>query len=121
MKFGNRLRELRQKKGMTLRELAEKVNVDFSYLSKIENNKLEYTPSTVKIRAIAKALEVDDIDLLKLADKVPEEIAPLAGDVNAMAFLRRAKDVASPDDWKDLLDYLDQKHEERSKNTGEKK
>ena len=121
MKFGEKLRQLRQKREMTLRELADKVGVNFSYLSKVENNKLEYTPSIDKIRALAKALEVDEIELLKLADKVPDEIAPLAGNANAMAFLRRAKDIAAPDDWKDLLDYLDQKHEERSKKTGKKK
>lgn len=105
---------------MTLRELADKVNVNFSYLSKIENNKLEYTPSIGTIRAIARALDVEEIELLKLADKVPAEIVPLAGNVNAMAFLRRAKDITSPDDWKDLLDYLDQKHAERSKKKGKK-
>lgn len=115
MKFGEKLREIRLERGMTLRDLADKVNVNFSYLSKIENNKLEYTPSMDTIRAIAKALEVDEIELLKLADKMPAELVPLTGNVNAMAFLRRAKDITSPDDWKDLLDYLDKKHEERSK------
>ena len=115
MKFGEKLREIRLERGMTLRDLADKVNVNFSYLSKIENNKLEYTPSMDTIRAIAKALEVDEIELLKLADKMPAELVPLTGNVNAMAFLRRAKDIKSPDDWKDLLDYLDKKHDERSK------
>lgn len=115
MNFGEKLRELRRKEGLTLRDLADKVNVNFSYLSKIENNKLEYTPSIDTIRAIARALDVEEIELLKLADKVPAEIGPLAGNANAMAFLRRARDIAAPDDWKDLLDYLDQKHDERSK------
>jgi hypothetical protein len=46
---------------------------------------------------------------------VPAELTTLAGNANAMTFLRRAKDITSPDDWKDLLDFLDQKHEERSK------
>ena len=34
--FGARLRELRKQLGLTQRELANIVNVDFTYLSKIE-------------------------------------------------------------------------------------
>ena len=36
-KFGARLRELRKQAGMSLRELADRVGIDFTYLSKIEN------------------------------------------------------------------------------------
>jgi transcriptional regulator with XRE-family HTH domain len=115
MNFGERLKELRLKRNMTLRDLADKVNVNFTYLSKIENNKLEYTPSIDTIRAMARALDVEEIELLKIADKVPAELTTLAGNANAMTFLRRAKNITSPDDWKDLLDFLDQKHDERSK------
>jgi transcriptional regulator with XRE-family HTH domain len=38
--FSTRLRELRIKARLTQRELAEKVGVDFSYLSKLENGVL---------------------------------------------------------------------------------
>ena len=40
MKFGNRLRDLRRTAGLTLRELAVRINVDFSYISKLENGQL---------------------------------------------------------------------------------
>ena len=36
-RFGVKLRELRTKAGMTQRELAGRVTIDFTYLSKIEN------------------------------------------------------------------------------------
>lgn len=39
-RFGKKLRELRTRAGMSLRELAIKVDVDFTYLSKIENGVL---------------------------------------------------------------------------------
>jgi ribosome-binding protein aMBF1 (putative translation factor) len=41
MKFGQRIRQLRQSKGWTLRDLAAKVEVGFTYLSKVENEKLD--------------------------------------------------------------------------------
>jgi hypothetical protein len=42
MTLGERVRELRKAKGLTLRALAEKVQVNFTYLSKIENAKLDF-------------------------------------------------------------------------------
>jgi transcriptional regulator with XRE-family HTH domain len=115
MKFGKRLKELRLQQGLTLRELARRVKLDFTYLSKIENDKIEYTPSANKIRVIAKALNADEIELLKLANKVPPELEAIADNVSAITFLRRAKNLTSPEDWKDLLDFLDQKYSAKQK------
>ena len=42
MRFGKRVRELRKAKGWSLRGLAAKVSVGFTYLSRVENEKLEY-------------------------------------------------------------------------------
>ena len=58
MTFGEKLRHLRQEKGMTLRTLAEATGLSFTYLSKIETGKVPYTPSVDKIRALAEALGV---------------------------------------------------------------
>lgn len=76
MQFGRRLRELRQAKKMTLRDLAAKVDVGFTYLSKIENHKLEvgHSPSEKLIRKLAVELDADEEQLLFLAEKVPEVI-----------------------------------------------
>ena len=69
--FGAKLRELRQEKGMTLRSLAEAAGVDFTYLSKIENDRLDYSPGVETIRDLAQALGVDAMELLQLANKLP--------------------------------------------------
>jgi transcriptional regulator with XRE-family HTH domain len=76
MTFGERVRELRKSKNLTLRELAAKVKVNFTYLSKIENQKLSFGefPSEDLIRKLAKALQGDVDELLILAEKMPEEI-----------------------------------------------
>jgi transcriptional regulator with XRE-family HTH domain len=42
MTFGERVRELRKAKNLTLRGLAGQVGVDFTYLSKIECCKLDF-------------------------------------------------------------------------------
>jgi transcriptional regulator with XRE-family HTH domain len=43
MNFGGRLREMRKEKGLTLREVAERAGIDFTYLSKMENDRISYT------------------------------------------------------------------------------
>jgi transcriptional regulator with XRE-family HTH domain len=76
MTFGERIRELRQGKHLTLRDLAADVNVTFTYLSKIENQKLSYGefPSEEMILKLAKALEADPDELMLLAEKIPDAI-----------------------------------------------
>jgi len=76
MKFGNRLRQIRAAKGLSQRELAAKVGINFTYLSKIENDRLDFSksPSETTICKLARALETDEEELLLLAKKVPESI-----------------------------------------------
>ena len=114
VEFGQRLRELRRDKGLTLRALAEAVGVDFTYLSKIENGKAGYLPGADTIRSLAEALDADALDLLQLAGKVPPEVAGFAGHATARRFLQRAQEVASPDDWDALLDLLEKRQQNRT-------
>jgi HTH-type transcriptional regulator, competence development regulator len=76
MTFGERIRELRKAKNLTLRDVAKKVKVNFTYVSKIENHKLDFGeyPSEDLIRKLAKVLEADEDELLLLAKKIPEDI-----------------------------------------------
>ena len=76
MTFGERVRELRKAKNLTLRDVAAKVDINFTYLSKIENGKLDFSdyPSEKLIRKLAKTLGGDTDELLLLAEKVPDRI-----------------------------------------------
>jgi HTH-type transcriptional regulator, competence development regulator len=76
MTFGERVRELRKAKNLTLRDVAAKVDINFTYLSKIENGRLDFSdfPSEKLIRKLAKVLDGDVDELLLLAEKVPDEI-----------------------------------------------
>jgi HTH-type transcriptional regulator, competence development regulator len=76
MTLGQKLRELRKAKRLSLRELASRVDVGFTYLSKIENHKLEdgHNPSEKLLQLLAFELGGDEEELLLLAGKVPEPI-----------------------------------------------
>ena len=60
------MRELRQTKGWTLHDLAGKVGVGFTYLSRVENERLNYGdyPSDALIHRLADALDADEEELL---------------------------------------------------------
>lgn len=60
--FGNRLRALRKKSGLTQEQLAEAIGVNPITISWWENDK--YLPKTQSIKALAKALGVSEADLL---------------------------------------------------------
>ncbi len=76
MTFRERVRQLRKGKEFTLRALAEKVGVGFTYLSRVETGRMTYGdyPSEGLIRKLAKALDTDEDELLLLAGKIPEKI-----------------------------------------------
>ncbi len=76
MTFGERIRELRKCKNLSQRDLATEVKVNFTYISKIENEKLDFGdyPSEELILKLAKVLEADSDELLILAKKVPESV-----------------------------------------------
>ena len=86
-KFGVRLRELRKQAGMTQRELAERVNIDFTYLSKIENGVMP-PPSEKVILQLADALNTDKDELIILAGRVPSDIAEVLKNGETLQFLR---------------------------------
>src|SRR5947209_16910255 len=76
MTFGARIRQLRKAKNLNQSELAGMVGINFTYLSKIENDKLVVSefPSEDTIKKLAKALEADADEQLLMAKKVPDSI-----------------------------------------------
>lgn len=70
MKFGERVKELRKKERITQRQLAEMLDVNFTYVSKIENDKLEAPPSEKLIRQLALELKTDPDELVALSGKI---------------------------------------------------
>jgi HTH-type transcriptional regulator, competence development regulator len=76
MKFGERIRGLRREMKLDQRALAGAVGISFTYISKIENEKLDFGdfPSEDLILRLASALQADADELLLLARKIPARI-----------------------------------------------
>lgn len=73
--FGKRLHQLRLEKKISLRALAEKVGVDFSYISQIEHEKRQ--PSRDVIVRLSEALGADSDEFLVTAGYLPGDVGEI--------------------------------------------
>ena len=90
--FGSYLRELRKQKDLSLRQLAADAKIDFTYLSKVETNKIP-PPSEEAIVRLAGSLDADMDELLSLARKVDKSLHDfLVSEPDAPRLLRAWKD-----------------------------
>ena len=112
MDFPERLRSLRKQAQLSQRDLAERIGVDFTYLSKIENGRVE-PPSEAVLKGIAREFagelnrnetELAD-ELITLAGKIPSDLAEtLSRNPGAVQFLRSlGDDVRSLSEWRRLM------------------
>jgi HTH-type transcriptional regulator, competence development regulator len=112
MTFGERLRQLRRERQMNQRTLAARVGIDFTYLSKIENGRMD-PPSADTIVKLAEALDADADALLLLAGKVPKDIALIVTQSPGLpAFLRAISDLRE-DELRQLRLYAQELREKR--------
>jgi HTH-type transcriptional regulator, competence development regulator len=105
--FGPKLRALRRAAGVSQRELAEKVGVDFSYISKVENDRLP-PPAADTIEKICNALGVGPDELMGLTNKLPSDLRQLlVENKGARDFMREAQGMRLSDrEWDQLAGRL---------------
>lgn len=105
--FGHTLRELRRLKDVSQRELAEKVGVDFSYISKVENDRLP-PPSADTIVKICEVLGIQPDELLVLTGKMPTQVKEMVSSSSAaLQFMRQAQAMRlSDEEWEKLTQRL---------------
>lgn len=109
MMFGEKIKELRKDRKITQRDLAAKLGINFTYVSKIENDKLEAPPSESLIRKLADVLEVEPDVLLDLAGKLDfKRLQQVAMNVpEAGTVLRRIQESNLTDDqWSKISKIL---------------
>ena len=111
--LGERIRELRKARGLTQRTLAEAVGIDFTYLSKIENNTVPYSPSEKTLKKLANELEADELELLRLAERLTGEVKAITNTELGIRFLRQASKMRSQEDWEELLAFMEKRAKER--------
>ncbi|PSB25570.1 helix-turn-helix domain-containing protein [Chlorogloea sp. CCALA 695] len=70
--FGQVIRTARISIGYSQRELAALVEIDFTYLSKLESDSTEYPPKEYLIQQLAYYLGLDREELMCLTGRLPE-------------------------------------------------
>lgn len=73
--LGPLIREARLAKGYSLRKFAEFVGVSPTYLSLVEQDKLDRPPTAERMRRMAELLGADPDEWIALAGRVPEDVA----------------------------------------------
>jgi HTH-type transcriptional regulator, competence development regulator len=113
--FGKCIKDARRSKGYSQRDLAAKVGVDYTYLSKLENDRADYPPKDEVIRSLIEHLDLE-IDLANLSylagritpedSKVIQQLAKTYQD-KMPVLLRKMQDPAA---MRQLLESEDDHH-----------
>lgn len=69
--FGQVIRQARKDKGYTQRQVAKMLKIDFTYLSKLENDRADYPAKEDVIRSLAQKLDRNEEELIFLAGRTP--------------------------------------------------
>lgn len=113
MKFGEALREIRRNAGLSQRDLAERASLDFSYISKLENDRIP-PPAADTVVRMCNVLGVPSDQLLSLVGKIPSDVQEtVSGSQAAQQFLRQAQLAQLTDaEWVELTRHLQHLREE---------
>lgn len=125
--FGDRVRQLRSERGMTQKQMAEKLGVSAAYLSALEHGK-RGVPRWILVQQIIACLNViwDDADELQSlalhsAPRVTIDTSALSSQATQLANLLAAGiDVLSDDAINDLQKRLDTAIRSSAKNSNSK-
>jgi transcriptional regulator with XRE-family HTH domain len=95
-KFGAFVRREREKKGISLREMARMIDVSPTYLSFVERDAMR-PPAEDKVKAIAKIINCDADDLLARAGRLSADIADIIKrrPVEIAALLRNTEELTA--------------------------
>ena len=98
--FAARLRADRENAGLTVRQLADRSRISFSYITKIENARSGKGISPEIVLALAKAVGCDELEYLYLADVVPLPLKELLAGQRSRSFVRALLGATpKPDEW----------------------
>ena len=112
--FGALLREQRRAAGLTQRELAQRANLDFSYISKLENDRLP-PPAADTIVLLCSILGIPADNLLASTRKLPSAVEEkVSANAAAQIFLREAQDLTEAQ-WQQLARQLHAQIDTRQK------
>ncbi len=112
MTFGKTLQRIRRTKGKTQRDVAQKIEMDYSYFSRLENDRFDSKPTRDTIDKIAEALECTEEErqeLLSSAGRIDEELEKatrIASEKPMVGKLFRAVVHLPPDKIEKILEQV---------------
>src|SRR5689334_1055032 len=71
MNIGTRIRQIRKASGIGIKSLAKAIQINPSYLSRIESGKV--SPSESSLRKISNALKCNEQELMLLTNRIPRD------------------------------------------------
>jgi len=102
--FGDLIRELRLAKGYSLRKFATLVGISPTYLSHVEQGKVDTPPTVERVAKMAELLGENADELIAAAGRMPEDLAPIIRrSPEEMPSLLRSAGSLSPEGLKQLL------------------
>ncbi|MCW2921571.1 MAG: transcriptional regulator, family [Thermoleophilia bacterium] len=107
-RLGERLREVRELKGLSLASVAKPSEMSATYLQKLERGDVE-SPSPHRLYKLSTTLGVDYGDLMQLAGYVVPDTASRTdeeSEVNVLAQALNAPEGLSGDEVQALAEYL---------------
>ena len=89
MLFGKLIKDLRLKKGVSIKKLAPILGLNYTYISKIENSRVSPSPEVLK--KMSNYFGYDSDELLIKAGKIPSDVEEIIKNNprEAVAYLRR--------------------------------
>lgn len=98
---------MRRRSGISQRALAEGTNLDFSYISKLENDRIP-PPAADTIVNMCDFIGESPEELLTLTGKIPSDVRQkIGGSQAAQEFLREAhRSELTDEEWKLLSDEI---------------
>ncbi len=105
--FGQLLKSVRREKGISQRDLADQVGVDFSYISKIENDRMP-PPAADTILKIANILGMSEDILLANSKKISTDMSnAITSSQSAIKFMNEVRHMGLSDtEWDQLTQSL---------------
>lgn len=121
MSFGKTLQRIRREKVLTQREVAQEIEMDYSYFSRLENDRFDSQPTRETIEKIADALKCSKEqrgELLSEAGRIHEDIervARIASKRPALGRLFQAAAKLSPEKVDEILKQVNAEVEAKRK------
>ena len=122
----NRLRQLREERGMTLKSLGLETNISYAVISFIENEKRPFTQNTLEI--LCKYFNVSTDYMLGKSDirnpeQVKKEVVVMDSDgtITKMKYLMDATKDFTTEDMDKIFEYIDFLKQRKTNTKGSEK